>query len=104
LGLENQKMLNEITTNELFFIEKNNFKDTLNFIYNKFNFNNILAEGGNFIYEFFIGELKKIDKIIEIRTETIIQDGIKPIWNNLNKFKELDRFDLDKDKWIIKGI
>jgi diaminohydroxyphosphoribosylaminopyrimidine deaminase / 5-amino-6-(5-phosphoribosylamino)uracil reductase len=104
LGLENQKMLKEITINELFFIEKNNFKDTLNFIYNKFNFNNILAEGGNFIYEFFIGELKKIDKIIEIRTETIIQDGIKPIWNNLNKFKELDRFELDKDKWIIKGI
>ena len=104
LELEKINLLSKFTTNALFIIKENNFKDTLNYIYSKFNFNYILAEGGNFIYDFFIREIKKIDKIIEINTDVKIQDGIKPIWKNLNDFLVLDEFDLDKDKWIIKGI
>ena len=104
LGLDKQKMLIEISENELIFSEKFKFIDTLKFIYNKFNFNTILVEGGNFIYEFFIREFKKIDKIIEINTETLIKDGVPPFWYNLNKIKKFDSFELQDNKWIIKGI
>ena len=104
LELEKQKMLIEVSANELIYSDKFKFIDTLKFIYNKFSFNTILVEGGNFIYEFFIKEFKKIDKIIEINTETLIKDGMPPFWYNLNNIKKFDSFELQNDKWIIKGI
>ena len=97
-------MLIEVSANELIYSDKFKFIDTLKFIYNKFSFNTILVEGGNFIYEFFIKEFKKIDKIIEINTETLIKDGMPPFWYNLNNIKKFDSFELQNDKWIIKGI
>ncbi len=104
LSKGNIDMLREITSNEIYFCNKDNFNDVLKDIYNQFSLNTILAEGGNYIYQLFLKDLESSDKIIEIKTNTPLYEGISPVWKNSIDIIEKDNFYLNKENWVLKGI
>lgn len=72
-------------------------------VFENFEFNTIMIEGGNFLYSEFLSFFSEDDRIIEIESEFEIKKGDFPIWFRDKKYRILDKLKIGSDLWKIKG-
>ncbi len=97
--IEREKLipkLKSITDNKIYELDKIT-KTEFYFIFQEYNLNQVLIEGGNFLYKIFEDDL---DELIEIHSETSIEEGFKPDFKKEN-LKLIDEVQVSSDKWKI---